>query len=402
MARTARRIGSAFLIVGVMLISAEATARIDDRIRLGVPIGAVPDEQYDLTITDSLGRRGRPYGQYKRWHLNRFGFRNARMDSTPPPGCTRIMVLGASESFGLYESAGKEYPAQLEDALSRYGCYEVVNAAVAGLTLPAITQLWNNWGSRFGASVVLVYPSPGFYLANYPPAYHKRPALGQPAAPPRWRPRILDRAMDAFEVPAPIQRWRVARTLATVEANHPREWFFGTLPKERLHRFSQDLDSLVTAIRAHHAEPVLITHAMRFTNPPRPEDGALLDAWRQFTPRATTSTLLAFEAAAAGAVRELGARRDVQVIDAARVMNGQSAWFADFVHFTDSGATVMATLIADRLAPLFNPPTVAGLASAGLGAVLPSVDSAVYRTGPAPERANAPGTPLSRERDRPR
>ena len=360
MAAIGRRIIPAVLLLGVVSISGEATARIDDRIRFGVPLTAAPNEEHDLTITDSLGRRGRPYGRFKHWHLNRFGFRSPAMTVAPPAGCTRVMVLGASESFGLYESPGEEYPAQLQALLSKYGCYEVVNAALPGLTVPAITALWNNWASHFGARIVLVYASPAFYLGDRPPQYPRTRRTVGHDAPAWWHPRLLDRAVDAFEVPAPIQQWRVERALANIEAAHPPEWYFRTTPRARLRLFSRHLDSLITAIRNDGAEPVLITHAMRFTAPPRPGDVALLDAWRQFSPRATRHTLLSFEVAAARAVTRLGAERHVTVVDAAAAMDGHQAWFADFVHFTDSGATVMANLIAEQLRPPFRIPEAVG------------------------------------------
>ena len=58
----------------------------------------------------------------------------------------------------------------------------------------------------------------------------------------------------------------------------------------------KDLDNLVTDVRASGARPILITHAVRATVPPRPEDSLLLLGWRLYSPRATTETSLRFEA----------------------------------------------------------------------------------------------------------
>ena len=57
----------------------------------------------------------------------------------PRPGEIRVLILGSSESFGLYESPGLEFPAQLASRLRDRGDFEVVNAAVAGMTLATMT-----------------------------------------------------------------------------------------------------------------------------------------------------------------------------------------------------------------------------------------------------------------------
>ncbi len=348
------RIPSGILVAAVAFIAAELTARVDDRIRDGTPLVAAPNEEYDLFVIDSLGRRGRPYGHYKKWRLNRFGFRNAEMSVIPRPECTRLMVLGASESFGLYESPGKEYPAQLQDMLSRYGCFEVINAAIPGSTLPAITQFWNGWGVRFRPQIVVVYPTPAFYLEDQPPRYRKLPdtTAAPPSSARAWlHSRALDRARDALSpsIKRIIRRWQLAWTVRREEASHPPGWIFHEVPNDRLKLFIRHLDSLVTAVQAAGAEPILVTHAMYFHVPTRSDERAMLDDWRRFSPRATGSTVLAFEQAAARAVIALGARRGIPVVDVASVMNGRHALFADFVHFSDSGATVIAELIGKRI-----------------------------------------------------
>ncbi|HVH09641.1 MAG TPA: hypothetical protein VM736_07580 [Gemmatimonadales bacterium] len=331
------------------LLAAEATARLDDRVRQGIPLLHVPDPARDLVLRDSLGPRGRPNGRYKKWRLNRFGFRSADMTLVPAPGCTRIAVLGASETLGAYEADGQEYPSQLEDSLRGSGCVEVVNAAIAGISLRRLTHLWNTWVARFQPSVVLVYPSPTLYLSENPPADPPAPRSAMEDDPPWWTPRLLERAHEVLHYPALIQRRRVARAVARAVAGRDSSWLFRSVPADRLNQYVADLDSLVSAIRARGATPVLVTHAMRFTVPPDPSDADVLNSWRQFTPRATTDAILAFEEAAADATRMLGARRGVLVVDAASALSGHREYFGDFVHFTNRGAGVMAGLIADRL-----------------------------------------------------
>jgi len=136
------------------------------------------------------------------------------------------------------------------------------------------------------------------------------------------------------------------RTIARETAGKGEEWFYTSVPDDRLALFRSHLDSLMASIRATGAVPVLVTHAMRFGDPINAEDQDLLRAWRQFTPRATEEVLLSFERKAAGTVREAALERDVPLADVAKLMTGQTKWFADFVHFNDDGAGVIAGSIA--------------------------------------------------------
>jgi hypothetical protein len=355
------RAGFALVLVLVIGMTGEVTARIEDYIRRGVPILHTPDRTLDLVLHDELGIRGRPNGRFGRWQLNSAGFRGPEIARRPMTGCSRVLVLGASESFGLYESEGKEYPAQLAARLRGAGCYEVVNASLFGLTLPGITRMWQSWARQFGSRTVIVYPTPAFYLAERPPG-----PPGQPPAhitgPPWWTPRLLGRAEDLIDYPAFIQRRRVAREAAALEAEHDRGWFFETVPADRVAQFARDLESLVSAIQAAGASPTLVTHATGFHRPPDASQADAMESWRLHMRRPRAPVLLAFEDEVRQATLSLAQRRGVDVVDAAGVMNGHDEWFAeDMLHFDDQGAARLAELLASHLTAPAHPTTPAPL-----------------------------------------
>src|SRR5262249_22632422 len=155
-----------------------------------------------------------------------------------------------------------DYPAQLQTKLREagLGCFEVVNASLFGLTLPGITQLWNNWGRQFEPEIVVIYPTPAFYLHDHPPGPPgPPPSPAETAGPPWWTPRLRGRAEDVIDIPAFIQRRRVASEAAALEAEHERGWFYESVPAERVALFERDLDTLVSAIQAASARPIVIT-----------------------------------------------------------------------------------------------------------------------------------------------
>src|SRR5262245_12915002 len=171
-------------LVGAFLAGAELAARLDDLVRYDVPVFATPNVGYDLVIRDSTIIRGRPYGRFEKIRLNAAGFRGPPIDPAPAAGCVRVMVLGASESIVGGADAGTEYPARMQQDLVSHGCFEVQNAAVSGLDLCRITALWTNCASRWSAQVVVVYPTPYFYVSPDPPEYPTEPL--RPAGPPPW------------------------------------------------------------------------------------------------------------------------------------------------------------------------------------------------------------------------
>ena len=259
------------------------------------------------------------------------------------------MVLGASESFGLYESDGHEYSAQLADRLRGPSCYEVVNASLFGLTLPAITRIWESWVREFGSQTVIVYPTPAFYLAERAPAAPGAPPPDDPVSP-WWTPRLLGRAVDLVQYPAFIQRRRVARDVAELEAAHAPGWFYEAVPEDRVMLFERDLDTLVAAITAAGATPLLVTHATGFQRPPSAPQLDALVAWQLLMRKPRGHVLLEFEDAARQATLRVASRRGVDVLDAAGLMNGHAEWFAnDLLHFNDEGAAALAAALASRV-----------------------------------------------------
>jgi hypothetical protein len=330
------------------IAGAELGARFDDLVRYGVPFFAPVDGGYDLTVRDSGTVRGRSFGRYKTIQLNAAGFRGPSISPLPRAGCVRVVVLGASESVVGAEEAGTEYPARVQEALARHGCFEVQNAAVSNFDLPHITVLWNHWVARWSADLVIVYPSPAFYLRPDPPEYPASP--GRPLRRPRWwrSARLEDREPGEWLLPAAIQKWKARRDIAHAVAAHQPGWEYQRIPADRLSLYERHLDSLVLAIRASHAEPILVTHAMRFPDPPTDEDELELLKWQRAT-RASGEVVLDFERAANAAMIALGQRRGVMVVDAAARLSGRREWFTDYCHFTRAGRAVLGALLADSV-----------------------------------------------------
>jgi len=98
---------------------------------------------YDTALftMDEYGITGKPNGTYEKWRLNAKGFRGPEIQTEKLDGRLRIVCIGASETFGLYENPENEWPRQLERHLAGVNAdVEVINAAIAGMSLSQRTQ----------------------------------------------------------------------------------------------------------------------------------------------------------------------------------------------------------------------------------------------------------------------
>jgi hypothetical protein len=335
-------LGATGLVLAVAC-GAEFGARLDDRLFEQIPLSANPSSD-DLITRDQLGRHGAPYARFKKWRLNNLGFRGPDVARAATPGVPRILILGASETFGLYESPNAEFPALLR-AANPY--LEIINTAVVGMSLPSMTLYWQHRLSALKPAAVLMYPSPLFYLADEAPASARAAAAAAAHPGGAWRSRFLDRLRGFLHKPDFVQvrldQHAVAAQLATARP-------FTTMPLERLDAYQHDLEQLVEAIQASATTVVLMTHAIRFRG-----DEADLDnrfaVWeeRVYTPRADGALLVAFNAAANERLRAVARAHGVRVIDVAAAVSGCEACFGDLVHFTDRGAQRVAAAIQPAL-----------------------------------------------------
>lgn len=352
---TAARAGLLALLFGFAL---EATCRIEDRVRYGTPLLSRATSHADLMVVDSDGAHGRPGVHFGKWSMNALGMRGPDVAVAKAPRTMRVVTVGASETFGLYESAGREYPRQLEDTLRRRlaagACgstdrVEVLNAALAGMSLPTIAHDVRVRLRRLAPDVVVIYPTPAGYLDNSPP--RGRAVAGGPAEPLPWsaalRPRAVTRLRDQVKlaVPEALATWIRRREAADARRSIPADSLFETLPRERLALFEAALRRVIGETRAIGAEPVVATHANSFLGR-RSRDAATLASWEKFYPRARGDIILAFEDAARDVTARVARDSAVAIADvAARLATADDA-FADFVHFTDVGAAHAAGELA--------------------------------------------------------
>jgi hypothetical protein len=344
--------GAFACIVGVMC---EVGARLDDRFFEDVPVLASPSFTGLFAPDDEGMRLGAPHARWKKVRLNNLGLRGPDVPVEPHDGCPRWMFLGASEVFGDPAQANHEFPARVLARTEAAGCHEVLNTAFPAYDVRNITRYYQFYLAQYRPDVVFIYPPTHFYLSNEISPRNLDPPKAPGAARTAPRPSLLEqsrffeRLKDSAEVPAFLQKRRVARWIASAEKGRPADWHFTAVPAERLDMLASDLRDLIDLVRAHGAEPVLITHAVRVAAPPREEDQSDLYGMRVYLPRASEDVIARFEYAAAERTRAVAKETNTRLVDVAARLSGRREQFVDLVHFSNAGNDEVASLIVEDM-----------------------------------------------------
>ena len=354
-------------VLAVLVASAEISARADDWVTWRASLLGEYSNEGLLTL-DSLGYRGRPGYRFEKWGMNNAGFRGPDIAPLARPGTTRVAVLGASETFGLYEAEGFEYPARMQAVLDSLtpGRFEVVNVSLPGLSLSTMVPYYERVVSLYHPDVVMIYPSPSFYLEVTPlplaqPVHTPTPASATQREEREDRlvfeARLGRKTRDVIkglvpgEVVTAYREWRLGR----VRAGHEPDWVWTSVPMDRMAVLEQHLKRLVTTIQAGGAQPILLTHTNRFVGAAsirRDERRHLINLMSVYYPRATPHIMVAVDSVANDIIRSVARKLGAGVVEVEGRIPPTGEHFADYAHFTDVGADAMARILTASLLDL--------------------------------------------------
>jgi hypothetical protein len=352
--KSVRTSAVAFLAV---IAGLEIGARADDWVRFGTPWLAPAVRLEELLVRDSLGMHARSGGWYRHFRINAMGFRG------PEPrrlaaGERPVVVSGASETFGLMESPGMEWPAQLQarlDAQCGVERPDVLNAAFAGMSLPTVTQDIGRRVAPLRPAFVVYYPTPTQFLESaVPVAATPLPRGETPGTLSPLRLRFLPRLRDQLPeaMPELVRRQLRRSVIETARAGQPADWVFRDVPTDRMDAFGQALRRFVGVAKGAGARLLLVQHANFVGNvtTATAEDSLYMLQWQRFYPRAEADVIVEFDRRAADVVRQVATDSSVLLIDVRDELQQQRrAAFRDVSHFSDTGAKILASAVADSL-----------------------------------------------------
>ena len=336
------------------LLTLELCLRVEAACQWGAPFwGAYSFET--LISNDTIEGGNRPNARFEKWVINSQGFQGPELPVPKPKDIVRIGVAGASEIFGLYESPGCDVTSQLRKLLERTapGRFEVVNLSTPGMSIPRIVELYERWIRKFDFDVILYYPSPAMYLDVEAPGFRRSfPGKSERVSATDssgWNLRLPGKTWDMLRerLPTRLQVDMKWYQIKRQRRKFPKEWVWERgAPEERVTLFREHLMELINMLPKKNGTRLIIsTHANRFQDISTEEYGKHMVGWIRFYPRASGESLLDMEQKANESIRKLSVNRNIIVVDVEKSVGKDSKRYADFSHFTDSGAGLAAEAI---------------------------------------------------------
>lgn len=346
--------------VCLFLLAVEGAARLDDLMKFGAPFWQEYSAE-QLRSVDSDGVRCNvPHARFEKWRNNSLGFRGPEIGRDKPAGVTRVVCFGVSETYGLYETPDREWPAQVRGLLpgSRF---EVVNAASAGLGFPQYPAYLTKHvlPIRPDIIVILVNPSSAFLASERAAAPRKR--SGESAARSfgtvvadnvRALPKVKQAMLGALEKEFPsVVKGYARRNVAAQVRESERYRLRGraprdTVPDEYLDRFRHHLAAVVTSLRSEGITVILTTYPSVVSRDNLAVYPELIDSLRIFCPELSPAGLADAFSRVNGVIPRVAAETGALFVDGAATIPNNTDYFADAVHYRDRGARLLAETMA--------------------------------------------------------
>lgn len=363
---TLRSIGSWTLYAIVFGLVLELCARIDDGIKYEAPfIGKYTNER--LRGTDDEGiRYNIPNGNFEKWRNNNLGFRGRDLIKDKPAGTTRIVCMGTSETYGLYEDPDNEWPAQLSRMIQDHDSLEVINAATVGLKRKHVPRYLEKHVYELDPDVVVVLLSPSFIdrdqVADGQAPQKETVVSAQTPTDKltlstiKQRIRIFPKAWQVVKqfVPQRLLEQYQYRDRANLIDDMERRYLKGKppldeVPPENLDRFESELLAIVNDLHSRGIKVVLCTYPYLLNESNLETYPLIFMENRRFTVELSYVGMVDASYQANRLVRKVAENENTGFIDLYSLVPQNTTYFADNVHYTDAGAEVVARAVASFL-----------------------------------------------------
>ena len=354
----------AALFAAAVFACMELWARIDDYLVFGAPLLAEYSQESMLVLKDSSGVRGKPHGRFGKWSLNALGFRGPEIALEKPPGSLRIAAMGASETFGIYESPGMEWPRRLEAGLREAfpgRALEVVNTAFPGMGLESALHYYRSHVRPLHPDIIVLYLNalPFLDAPKGTVAVTQAPAAGGPVPAPSpfhpGKPRLFPKLNRALHTrgPAALVAYVEDSRLQRRYRRFPRAGQLLNLDSSQVQALRDRLGEFIDTLRQDGAALVLSEHAhalLVWDGESHP--AAWLNLWL-YRPAVSEREFRSGYPVLNAACRQVGEASGCTVVrQDTLLVAADSNFAADGIHFTDRGAALTAGNFLAALKPM--------------------------------------------------
>lgn len=310
-----------------------------------------------------------PNMTYQKWKINSLGFRGKEIDFEKKEGGIRIVCLGGSETFGFYESEGKEWPSQLGKMLrDKFQTVEVVNASVAGLR---VTQRKD----YVGKYVLPLKPDFMIIFQQRILEYVKESIRGvkrkeetnrrggkklkniEEAPIPVSAKRVFSKIEDVFMKCFPeglLTKHRLRKLRRRIRQKEKRHLIhkepMNEVPDNIVFEYERDLKAFIHYLKENHIIPILSTFPALVTPSNRAIHEEILLATRLiFCIELSENGILHALRVLNDTIRKVAKEENLILIDNENLIPKTREYFGDNFHYTDRGAEFLAGNIYDIL-----------------------------------------------------
>jgi len=344
----------------LFIITIEVCARIDDKIRYRAPFFG----DYSSALLRTKDPEGIncnvPNSRFEKWKINRFGFPGEDITSTKPKGMIRIICMGTSETFGLYESPRQEWPNQLKNMLKEDNHFEVINTSVVGLPLKKYHRYIEKYVLKLTPDMIILFINPFDYAVGTE-KFAKRQNISQKEIKEGLRRkisdfkkiisniRILPKLKQVFKKVIPnqvlrrYQIWDLKRQLNDLE----RRRLDGSKPinaisNESLEGFRNDLEELIQFLRHQKIEVILGSYPVMISPENLDKHLEIFLDHRRFYVELSLQGIIDASVKFNEVIESVADEYLIGFIDNNAAISKNTEYFADNVHYTDEGARLVA------------------------------------------------------------
>lgn len=332
------------VLVALLLAAAEGVVRARQWSRHGTASSF--DSLY--RVDPSIGLRVLvPGAKVGRISINSLGFRGPEIESAKPLGRIRVAFLGASTTFCAEVSSNDAVWPQI--AIQRLrerfpgADFDFVNGAVPGYTVESSLKNLRHRIAPLRPDLVVVY-----HATNDLSVEARQLAEKQGLAAPRSRhePSWLARNSRLWEL--------VEKNLSVMAAKQGAESSAGRVVLDEAtlgSDFRRRLSELVDEAGQDGRRVAVATFSARLRAEQSPEEKkqAAVSAL-VYMPHMSLDGLITGYARYNDAIRAVAREKGALLIGGEHTIPGDGVHFSDSVHFTDTGARLMAARVADALA----------------------------------------------------
>ncbi|MDZ4687220.1 MAG: hypothetical protein SH850_19260 [Planctomycetaceae bacterium] len=292
------------------------------------------------------------------YSINERGYRGRDFSVPKPTGLIRIIVYGGSAAFDLNLPEGRDWPHRVETILNEggYPQVEVINAGIPGhasfdgfgrlfseghLFNPDYVISYNEWNDikYFGSDQPLLREFAPFCASDPQLEYRNRfdrflSEHSQIYVRLRWR----------------YYGWRLGVGPQGVIPPGPRS---SRITETALRQYYLNQVMFVDLAREIGAVPILMTEARLTTASNTESQKARIEPFLDYV-KLDREALLKSYVEIGRMLRKLSSEKSVDLIDAARDLNGKDELFSDVVHLTPLGSEALAQATARKLIEILN------------------------------------------------